>query len=88
MASRIPRVGADIKRIHKQLERFHPEPSGAAGQRPSSLQIVAWPDSNLQGSSLLQQVGAPLEQQIVNFLVEQVAKTQQPWTSRLDRLPR
>jgi pimeloyl-ACP methyl ester carboxylesterase len=82
------KVGADIKRIHKQLERFHPAPKDAAGQEASSLQIVAWPDSNLQGGVLLRQVGEPLEQQIVNFLVEQVAKTQQPWASRLDRLPR
>jgi pimeloyl-ACP methyl ester carboxylesterase len=82
------KVAVDVRRIQKQLERFHPAPSGAAGQRLSSLQIIAWPESNLQGSLLLRQVGAQLEAQIVGFLVEQVAKTQQPWTSRLDILPR
>jgi pimeloyl-ACP methyl ester carboxylesterase len=82
------RVAADVKRIYKQLERFHPEPDDAAVRRLSSLQVIAWPESNLQGSTLLTQVGQPLEQQIVNFLVEHVAQAQHPWTSRLDRLPR
>jgi pimeloyl-ACP methyl ester carboxylesterase len=82
------RVAADANRIYKQLEKFHPDADDAAGRSSGSLQVIAWPDSNLQGSILLQQAGAPLEQQIVNFLVQQVARTQLPWTSRLDRIPR
>jgi pimeloyl-ACP methyl ester carboxylesterase len=82
-----PKVKADVERIRKQLARSHPEAkNAAAGQRPSSLQVVALP-SKLQGSTLLTKVGGPIEEKVVAFLVQQVAKVPHPWTGRLNRLP-
>jgi pimeloyl-ACP methyl ester carboxylesterase len=76
----------DIDRIEKQLERFHP--TAAAGDPPSGLQVVGV-DSKLQGGTLLSRVGSQaMEQQIVDFLTTHVAKTQQPWSNRLARVPR
>jgi pimeloyl-ACP methyl ester carboxylesterase len=80
------KVQADIERIEKQLERFHPP--AAAGQPPSDLQVVAVP-SKLQGGTLLGRMGGqPMEQQIVDFLVTHVGNVQQPWSNRLARVPR
>lgn len=81
-----PKVKADVERIRKQLARFHPEASDPASQAASSLQVVEWP-SKLQGSTLVTRLGAQVDPKIIDFLVNQVAKRQQPWTSRLNRLP-
>jgi pimeloyl-ACP methyl ester carboxylesterase len=78
------KVKSDVERIQKQLERSHPQEE--AGQRSSKLQVIGWP-SKLQGGTLLSQVGQPIDQKIVDFLREHVAKVQQPWTNRLDRVP-
>jgi pimeloyl-ACP methyl ester carboxylesterase len=81
------RVKADVNRIERQLEPFHPESQAAGTQRPRGLAMVAWP-SNLQGSKLLSKVGAPIEDQIIEFLVLNVAgRGNQPWNRRLDKLP-
>lgn len=77
---------ADIDRIEKQLERFHPKPAQAAGRPSSTLQVVGL-KSKLQGGTLLTQTGQPLEQKIIVFLVEHVGKVPLPWSSRLDRVP-
>jgi hypothetical protein len=77
------KVKSDVERIQKQLERVHPQ---EPGQRSSKLQVVGWP-SKLQGGTLLSQIGEPIDQKIVDFLTEHVAKVQQPWTNRLDRVP-
>jgi len=77
---------SDIQRIQKQLERFHPKQGERAGQRPITLQVADWP-SKLQGGTLLTQIGQPMDQKIIEFLVEHVGKMQQPWSSRLDRVP-
>ena len=83
----VPKLAADVRRIHKQLERFHPQPSAAAGaQSLSTLQEVAL-KSKLQGSTLLRQGGEPIEANIVSFLIEHVAKQQYPWSNRRARLP-
>jgi pimeloyl-ACP methyl ester carboxylesterase len=73
---------ADIDRIEKQLERFHPKPPTGAGQPSSRLQVVGW-KSKLHGATLLTQAGQPLEEKIVQFLVEHVGNVQLPWSSRL-----
>ena len=80
------KVKADALRIKKQLERFHPAADQAGAQRPSGLVEVKLA-TKLQGDSLLSQVGTNVEQQIVKFLVENVANVQRPWTSQRDRLP-
>jgi pimeloyl-ACP methyl ester carboxylesterase len=82
-----PKVKADVERIRKQLARFHPEASDPATQATSSLQVVEWP-SKLQGSTLVTKLGSQVDPKIVEFLITQVAKRQQPWTSRLNQLPR
>ena len=85
--SEAPKAAADVRRIYKQLERFHPEPGAAAGrQRSSTLQELAL-KSKLQGSTLLRQGGEPMEESIVSFLIEHVAKKQNPWSNRRARLP-
>jgi hypothetical protein len=80
------KVKADAQRIIKQLERFHPETEAGGKKIRRGLAEVAAP-SRLQGDKLLTQLGSSLESQIVAFLVDNVAKTPQPWTSRRDRLP-
>jgi hypothetical protein len=45
---------------------------------------VPW-KSKLQGDTLLKQVGPPLEDPLIKFLVEQVAKHEYPWLSRVKR---
>lgn len=80
------KVKADVQRINRQLERFHRATTGAGAQTPGDLLVLDWP-SKLQGSTLLRQVGAPMEDQIINFLVVHVATTVQPWTSRRGPLP-
>jgi pimeloyl-ACP methyl ester carboxylesterase len=79
------KVKSDAERIQKQLERVHPT-QPAAGRRPSKLQVVGWP-SKLQGGTLLSQIGEPIDEKIVDFLTEHVAKVHEPWSSRLDRVP-
>lgn len=81
------KVKADIARIEKQLERFHPTPPQGAGQPSRTLQVVGWP-SNLQGGTLLTQAGPSLEDKVIAFLVEHVGRVSMPWSSRLDRVPR
>jgi pimeloyl-ACP methyl ester carboxylesterase len=81
-----PKVKADVERIRKQLARSHPEASDPATQAKSSLQVVALP-SKLQGSTLVTKLGTQIEPKIIEFLINQVANRQQPWMSRLNRLP-
>jgi pimeloyl-ACP methyl ester carboxylesterase len=81
------KVAGDARRIIKQLQRFHPETKAAAGaQASSSLQDVAL-NTKLQGSTLLRQLGAPVEDQIIAFLTEHVASKHHPWINRRKRLP-
>jgi pimeloyl-ACP methyl ester carboxylesterase len=81
------RVAADVRRIVKQLERFHPEADAAGGAKgPSSLQVLPL-QAKLQGSTLVRQAGGPVEDQIVAFLVENVGRQQHPWINRRGRLP-
>jgi pimeloyl-ACP methyl ester carboxylesterase len=77
------KVKADVRRIEKQLERYHPEPAADAGFL-RGLSVVPW-KSKLQGDTLLKQVGPPLEDPLIKFLVEQVAKHEYPWMSRVNR---
>lgn len=81
-----PKAKADVARIQKQLDRYHPATDQGGAQRRSGLVVVDL-QSKLQADSLLSQMGAPFEDQIVKFLVENAADTQQPWISRRNRLP-
>jgi len=77
---------ADAVRIKKQLERFHPAIDDTGAKRVSGLSVLNLP-IRLQGDSLLTQAGGSAEDQIVKFLTENVAETQQEWLSRRNRLP-
>jgi hypothetical protein len=74
----------DIKRILRQLERFHPEPESAQAP-PRDLAVVPFP-SALEGSSLVSQVGTPIEDSIIDFLTIHVADQEHPWIKRRNRL--
>jgi pimeloyl-ACP methyl ester carboxylesterase len=74
----------DVKRIYRQLDRFHPEPQSAQAP-PRSLANVPFP-SALEGSGLMSQVGEPIENNIVSFLTIQVASQELPWIKRRNRL--
>jgi pimeloyl-ACP methyl ester carboxylesterase len=77
------KVKADINRIEKQLEPFHPETQATGATQPRGLAVVAWP-SKLQGSTLLSRIGLPISDQIIQFLVANVAgRIDQPWNRRL-----
>jgi pimeloyl-ACP methyl ester carboxylesterase len=79
------RVKVDVHRIERQLEPFHEKQAGSPQRQ--GLAVVAWP-SKLQGSTLLSTVGPPIEDQIIKFLVANVAaRGGQPWSRRLDQLP-
>jgi pimeloyl-ACP methyl ester carboxylesterase len=80
------RVKADVNRIEKQLEPFHRQAADAATGLPPRLVVIDWP-SKLQGTTLLTQVGPPIGDQVIRFLVENAALVDQPWFTRLDRLP-
>ena len=81
-----PKVQTDIGRIKKQLERFHPTPAGKKPARPSGLTILGL-QTKLQGDSLITQNAPTTEKEIVQFLIDNVAKTDVPWISRRNRLP-
>jgi pimeloyl-ACP methyl ester carboxylesterase len=80
------RVKADVNRIEKLLEPFHRRAADAATGQPPRLVVIDWP-SKLQGTTLLTQVGAPIGDQVIRFLVENAALKELPWSTRLDRLP-
>jgi pimeloyl-ACP methyl ester carboxylesterase len=80
-----PDATSDVRRISKQLERFHPEPESSQASRPRSFQEIPLRTS-LQGSNLLGQVGKPLEDRIIEFLSQQVAEQELPLIKRRNRL--
>jgi pimeloyl-ACP methyl ester carboxylesterase len=80
------KVQADIGRIKKQLERFHPTPAGKKPAHSNGLTVVGL-QTKLQGDSLMNQNSAATEKDIVEFLTENVAKIDLPWISRRNRLP-
>jgi pimeloyl-ACP methyl ester carboxylesterase len=81
-----PKFQTDAVRINKQLERFHPPTDETGAKRTSGLTVVKL-NTRLQGDSLLTQVGLSADDKIVEFLTENVAKTDQEWISRRNRLP-
>jgi pimeloyl-ACP methyl ester carboxylesterase len=82
-----PKFQTDAVRITKQLERFHPATDDTGAKRPTSGLTVLKLNTRLQGDSLLTQVGVSADDQLVRFLSENVADTQQEWISRRNRLP-
>jgi pimeloyl-ACP methyl ester carboxylesterase len=81
-----PKFKADAVRIKGQLERFHPATDDKGAKRTSGLMVLGI-NTRLQGDSLLTQVGGAAEDRIVEFLTENVAKPDQEWLARRNRLP-
>jgi pimeloyl-ACP methyl ester carboxylesterase len=80
------KVQTDIGRIKKQLERLHPTTAQKKPAHASGLTVLGLP-TKLQGDSLISQNSASTEKEIVEFLVDNVAKLDMPWISRRNRLP-
>jgi pimeloyl-ACP methyl ester carboxylesterase len=80
------KLQADLARIKKQLERFHPATDKTGARRTSGLTVLELP-MRLQGDSLLTQAGDSIDAEVVKFLLENVANSQPPWISRRNRLP-
>ena len=81
------RVRADIRRIYKQVEKYHPEPE-LAGDKSRDLAGLGVPTS-LQGGKLLQEVGIrdKVVQRIADFLNLHVAQENHEWLKRRNRIP-
>jgi hypothetical protein len=81
-----PKVQTDITRLRKQLERFHPKAEKSGGTKSNSFTVLGLA-TKLQNDKLLTQVAGSTDDEIVKFLSENVAKSQQPWMARRNRLP-
>lgn len=81
-----PKAKADFLRIQKLLEKSHPATKKSGAQQNSGLAVVSLP-SSLQGDTLVSQSGEQINEQVVKFLMQNVAAGQQPWLSRRNRLP-
>lgn len=76
----------DALKINSQLEKFHPATDAAGAKRTSGLTMLKL-NTRLQGDSLLTQVGGSADDEIVEFLIKNVATTQQEWIDIRKRLP-
>lgn len=74
---------ADVTRIEKQLERYHPKPESPVEGEPHSLTIID-PDTALQGTQFLTEprLAAPVQNAIITFLSVHVAEKDLLWSQR------
>lgn len=72
---------ADVKRIEKQLERYHPAPKNPSPDDPHDLVALGAP-TGLQGTKLLKEGGREAEATIIKFLVDHVQSKDFEWTER------
>ncbi len=81
------KVRSDVRRIKKQVEKYHPEPESSDG-KPNDLAGLGVPTS-LQGGKLLQEVGIrdKVVQRIADFLNLHVAQENHEWLKRRNRIP-
>ena len=81
------KVRADIRRIKKQVEKYHPEPE-SVDDKPRDLVGLGVPTS-LQGDKLLQEVGFrdKIVERISDFLNLHVAQEDHEWLKRRNRIP-
>ena len=81
------KVRADIRRIKKQVEKYHPEPE-SVDDKPRDLVGLGVPTS-LQGDKLLQEVGFrdKIAERISDFLNLHVAQEDHEWLKRRNRIP-
>ncbi len=74
-------VQADVKRIEKQLERYHPAPKSPSPDDPHDLVAKGAP-TGLQGTKLLKEGGREAEATIIRFLADHVQSKDFDWTER------
>ena len=79
-------VVIDVRRIEKQLRMFHPETDGNGAPRSADFVVLGLP-SKLQGDRLITTLGGTVNERILNFLIENVASKNLPWSARRTRLP-
>jgi hypothetical protein len=81
------KVRADVRRIKKQVEKYHPEPE-SDNAKPNDLAGLGVPTS-LQGGKLLQEAGLreKVGQRIADFLNLHVAEQDHEWLKRRNRIP-
>ena len=72
---------SDVRRIEKQLEKFHPAPKNPSTDKPHDLVSLGAP-TGLQGTKLLKEGGAEAENTIIKFLVDHVQSKDFEWTER------
>ena len=75
------RVTADVRRIYKQLERYHPEPESRNTDNPLDL-LALGSDTSLQGKELLRTLGDQGETRIIDFLRIHVSEEDYEWSKR------
>lgn len=68
----------DVRRIYRQLDRFHPEPRHGATESRDLLD-VGMEDTSLQGTQLVRELGESGEDQIIKFLSDHVDKVDHQW---------
>jgi pimeloyl-ACP methyl ester carboxylesterase len=81
------KVRADVRRIKKQVEKYHPEPE-SSDDKSRDLVGLGVPTS-LQGDKLLQEVSFSdkIVQRISDFLNLHVAQENHEWLKRRNRIP-
>ena len=79
------RTRADVLRIKKQVERYHPEPKSST-DKPSDLAGLGVPNTRLAGGELLSQLDPVAVDRIAGFIQLHVADEDHPWIQRRDRI--
>ena len=72
----------DAQRIHKRLERWHPQPGRGEPIAMQTLRLVPGRKTSLQGMKLLGAGGETLHQLIANFIQWRAADQDFPWSKR------
>jgi pimeloyl-ACP methyl ester carboxylesterase len=71
-------TAADVRKITKQLEKFHPTGPSNSNQ-PQDFVDLGLPETSLQGTKLLGHMGRRAEDQIIRFLDDNVSAEKYEW---------
>jgi hypothetical protein len=72
-------------RLHKQFERYHPEPPKDEAAEKQDL-FLDTPKTSLQGTKLLNEKTAKLHEHIAEFIQLRLVKQRYPWSERTNPL--
>lgn len=76
---------ADVLRIKKQVEKYHPEPV-SNNDAPRDLVGLAVPNTRLRGGKLLSEAGERVMDRVADFLNTHVVKKDHEWSKRRSRI--